>query len=196
MILASQSPRRKEILSMLGLSFSTYATNINEEEIMNNIIQQPSENVFGAIVSSLAENKAKAIDTDELILAADTIVVCENEIMGKPQNASDARRMLHQLCGKTHAVYTGFSIRKDECIQTYVDVSEVTFYPLSALQEEWIEQYIASGSPFDKAGAYGIQDFGSLLIEKIEGDFFSIMGLPIRLVARALDAFPKRMSIK
>jgi len=180
MILVSQSPRRKEILEMAGYTFSIYHPNIDEENYNNQLeIRQ--------IPVYLAVQKAKAaqlVFPDEVLVAADTIVVLNNEIIGKPSNASEAFDMLSRLSGNTHTVITGVCILKDHNSIEFNDFSKVTFKQLT---EKEINYYIQKHSPYDKAGSYGCQDFIGLIgIESIEGSFYNVMGLPVHKVYSAL----------
>ena len=118
------------------------------------------------------------------MLGADTIVVDGAEILGKPKDAADAKSMLQRLSGKTHAVITGVCLIKNSIAETFYHETRVTFYPLSAAE---IDAYVATGEPMDKAGAYGIQGRGCTLVERIEGDYFNVVGLPIAAVTRALQ---------
>ncbi|MBR6254137.1 MAG: septum formation protein Maf [Clostridiales bacterium] len=147
------------------------------------------------ICCSLAEAKAKAAldnlewssDEAPLVIGSDTIVVTEDEILGKPDDEADARRMLTILSGKTHRVYTGVAIlSKDLENRVFSAFADVRFHDLDDMQKDLIEKYIATGSPMDKAGAYGIQDEGALLIDSISGDYYAVVGLPIAQVNREL----------
>ena len=136
-------------------------------------------------VQLLARKKAKAIDTqDRLVLAADTVVALDGIIFGKPHDEEDARRMLRTLSGKTHQVHTGVCLQKDGKETVFCETAKVKFYPLT---EEEIDRYVSSKEPLDKAGAYGIQGKGALLIRRIDGDYYTIVGLPIARVVRELQ---------
>lgn len=182
MILASQSPRRLEILADAGFSPVVEPTKIDERRHAGEMPE--------ALVRRLAEEKARHVaglskeSSQELVLAADTVVwLGSGEVLGKPKDASDAARMLHLLSGATHFVSTGASAILGTAQRSLVDTAEVTFYPLTDAE---ISSYIASGEPADKAGAYGIQGRGRLLVQKISGDFYTVMGLPITRVVREL----------
>ena len=172
MILASNSIRRREILKDAGFNIRILPAEIEETSLKNTLIEK---------VKDIAYKKAYHIaksNLSEYVLAADTIVVIENKILGKPKDENEAKEFLKLLSANTHQVMTAYSfinIEKKICIQD-VDISEVKFYKLD---EEEIDWYIKTGEPFDKAGAYGIQGKGRIFIEKINGDFFSIMGFPI-----------------
>jgi len=180
MILVSQSPRRKEILEMAGYQFKIFHPNIDEEAHYD--IETTQLPVFLARKKALA---AKLIYPNEVLLAADTIVVLEDEIIGKPADYSEAFTMLSKLSGKTHTVITGVSIMKSEKVIEFNDFTQVTFKKLSEIE---INHYIQKHPPYDKAGSYGCQDFIGLIgIEHIEGSFYNVMGLPIHKVYPALN---------
>lgn len=149
----------------------------------------PDEGPFD-LVERLARAKAAAVAKEhakegEPVVAADTIVALDGELLGKPADEADARRMLHALCGKTHQVATGVCIVRDGSAESFVDITDVTFYELT---HDEIDAYVATGEPMDKAGAYGIQgQHGRMLVEKIDGDFYNVVGLPIAKVVRALS---------
>ena len=139
-----------------------------------------------------AEGAAPGSDSDIIVIGSDTVVVTEDEILGKPRDEADARRMLTKLSGRTHRVYTGVAILK-KCAgagtqsRVFSAFADVKFHSLDELQKQEIERYMAGGSPMDKAGAYGIQDEGSLLIDSISGDYYAVVGLPIAQVNRELQ---------
>ena len=173
MILASQSPRRIELIREAGFDVQVIPADIDESA-------RPGEGPF-ELVERLARAKAEAVSSahaapGETVVAADTIVALDGELLGKPADEADARRMLRALSGKTHQVATGVCIAHGECIDSFVDITDVTFYELSDAE---IDAYVATGEPMDKAGAYGIQGFGALLIEGIQGDYYNVMGLPV-----------------
>lgn len=149
----------------------------------------PDEGPFD-LVERLARAKAAAVAKEhakegEPVVAADTIVALDGELLGKPTDEADARRMLHALSGKTHQVATGVCIVLDGSAESFVDITDVTFYELT---HDEIDAYVATGEPMDKAGAYGIQgQHGRMLVEKIDGDFYNVVGLPIAKVVRALS---------
>lgn len=188
LILASASPRRRELLTQAGLKFSVAAANLNEDLL-------PDE-AAAAYVQRLAEEKAQAVwnarrasDTPDdplLVLGADTCVVCDGHILGKPADTTDARRMLELLSGRTHAVLTGLAVITSRKIARDVEITQVTF---NQLNDREIAQYIANGEPLDKAGAYAIQGYAARWIPRIEGCYFNVMGLPIaRTVALLVEA--------
>lgn len=174
-ILASQSPRRKELLESLGYNIDIVS--INCEEI------SPNDLEINQIAGYLSKRKAEAyssLNLNEILITADTIVALENEVLGKPTNESEAKEMLGKLSGKTHQVYTGVTIRTLQTETTFIDVVDVEF---DTLTDEEINHYINHYKPFDKAGAYGIQEWiGMAKIKNIKGSFYTIMGLPTHLV--------------
>ena len=182
MILASQSPRRIELMREAGFEITIKPADIDETPL-------PGEDPF-QLVERLARAKARAVasgvlDPTESIIAADTIVALGAKPLGKPVDATDARRMLRALSGKTHQVATGVCIVQNAQVSSFVDITDVNFYELS---DREIDAYIATGEPMDKAGAYGIQGaYGRMLVERIDGDFYNVVGLPIAKVVRALQ---------
>lgn len=179
MILASNSPRRKEILENFGFSLKVITKNIDEVSDETEIIKK---------VEDIANQKVMAVAKDypnEFVVGADTVVVIDNKILGKPKNEKDIYEMLQLLSGRTHEVITSFSfinISKNISI-TDSEISKVTFKNIS---DEEIKWYIDTKEPFDKAGSYGIQGKGSYFVENINGDFFSVMGFPIGKFVRLL----------
>ena len=172
-VLASGSPRRKQLMEMLGFK-NMEIIPAKGEEVIN------PELTPGRLVESLAEEKAKEVAAlraeNDLIIAADTIVWSEGRVLGKPRSEKDAEEMLRSLSGKTHEVYTGVCIIKDGELFSEHEMSRVRFRELS---ESEIKAYVKTGEPMDKAGAYGAQGKGALFIKGIEGDFFNVMGLPV-----------------
>ena len=179
-ILASASPRRKEILELADLSFDIMPS--NAEEITTKI--KPNE-----VVMELASIKAKDIyeksDKQSMIVGADTVVAYQGQILGKPKDEADAKRMLRMLSGQTHEVYTGVCVIEDGEAKTFYEETKVTFYEIS---DEQIDHYIKSGEPMDKAGSYGIQGKAAIFIKGIEGDYYNVVGFPI---ARFLQEITK-----
>jgi septum formation protein len=168
--LASSSPRRRQLLEMLGIPLRVIPANIAE-------VRRPLETPVD-YVERLAREKALSV-SGELVLGADTTVVVRDAVLEKPTDAADALRMLQQLQGRTHQVVTAIALVTNGSVHQATDVTNVTF---RRVDDEFLEAYVATGEPMDKAGAYGIQGFGAALVERIEGDFFSVMGLPLRLV--------------
>lgn len=181
LILASNSPRRKELLEKLQYPFE--CVKVEMVELIDLSLSLP------LAIEKVAKEKATLISAsypEDVVIAADTIVVLNNVVYGKPVSIEDARSMLGALSGNTHQVITGVCIKRGEVEMTFHQESNVTFFSLSPQE---IEDYLATKEPFDKAGAYGIQGYGALLVERIEGDFYSIMGLPIALLKRKLIEF-------
>lgn len=183
LILASSSPRRKELLQTLGLSFSIQSSDVDETTDPG---MQPQE-----IVEELALRKARKVAsglTEGVVLGSDTIVVLNGEILGKPVDDEDAYRMLHALQGCEHTVYSGIALIDAESGQSEVTHSR-TQVKIRPLAPDEIRAYIATREPMDKAGSYAIQGIGATLVEGIEGDYFTVVGLPLRLTASMLSRF-------
>ena len=180
LVLASASPRRREILSSAGLSFVVRVSNVPEE-------RGPQEAAV-AYVRRLAEEKAFAVPMDdgEVILAADTVVVLDEHVLEKPRDAADAARMLRLLSGREHEVITGICLRSAD--RKIVD-SETTRVRFIELNEAEIAAYTSSGEPMDKAGGYAIQGLASKFIDRIEGGYFNVVGLPMPMAYRHLKDF-------
>lgn len=182
-ILASSSLRRKELLQMIGLTCKIIAPQIDEKR--NPRLKIRSQ------VEAISQKKAQAVaeqHPDAVIIAADTLVEIEGEILGKPTDRDDAVRMLHKLSGKTHSVCTGFTII-DTASKKQSTKSEETKVTMRKVTEHEIMQYIETDKPFDKAGGYAIQGIGAILFERIEGDYSNVVGLPITSVALELKRF-------
>ena len=178
-ILASKSPRRQELLSLMGIKFSACAADIDEKIDEHLPIEQE--------ISRISRQKAEAIGDDEnIIISADTVVVLGNTVMGKPKREEHAREMLSSLSGKTHRVITAVTVRKGDKIRTKAITTEIVFRKLS---DREIDSYVESGSPMDKAGAYGIQEKAATFVEEIRGDYFSVVGLPVCTLATMLLEF-------
>jgi nucleoside triphosphate pyrophosphatase len=174
-ILASQSPRRKILLEQMGLEFLVIASDFDESELYNEI---PSEYVT-ELARGKAEFVARYIDYPAIIIGSDTTVYFENNYLNKPNDEEDAKNMLRKLSGGWHSVFSGICVIDTESGKIKKDYSE-TKVKFRELSGEEVDAYVASGSPLDKAGAYGIQDdFGAVFVEKIEGDFYNVVGLPI-----------------
>lgn len=178
-LLASKSPRRKELLTSLGYDFTTVS--IDCDEIFPETI--PSEEVAGYL-SELKANAYSNLQNGEVLITADTVVVLNHEILGKPNDKEHAFEMLEKLSGKTHQVYTGITLKTLEQTVTKTDVADVEFLDFN---DEEINYYIDNFKPFDKAGSYGIQEWlGMAKINKINGSFYTIMGLPTQLIHEEL----------
>lgn len=170
LILASQSPRRKELLGLFHIPFIVRVADIDETMDAG---KAPADEV--ARVSKL---KALAVprEPEDVVIAADTIVVLEGRVLGKPKDKADAEAMLTALSGRDHQVMTGVTVLKGQRCLTHTEITDIHFRPLS--QSE-IQTYVASGEPMDKAGAYGIQGGAALFAEKLQGDYYNVMGLPV-----------------
>ena len=186
-ILASASPRRKELLDKMGLDFSILAPDVDESKAGKDM---PPELYVQELALLKASGAAKLLPSrqqrDSLILAADTVVCQDGKILGKPADADMAFAMLSDLSGRKHAVYTGICVmRTSDGFSVCRGVkTEVEFNPLS---EDKIRRYIDTGEPMDKAGAYGIQGFGATLVKRIDGDYFNVVGLPLSALAEVLE---------
>lgn len=180
-ILASASPRRQELISLVTNEFEIHTADVDET------IEEGTSPEEAVMLLSL--KKAKAVSDlfgGRTVIGADTIVVCDGIILGKPENRENAKEMLRMLSGRTHQVLTGVTITDGEKTDTFFVSSDVTFFNLT---EEEISGYAESGEPDDKAGAYAIQGKGSLFVEKINGDYFNIVGFPVSEVNRHLKVF-------
>lgn len=180
-ILASRSPRRRQLLAMLNIPHTVQPAELDESRRAG---ETPVD-----YACRLASEKARSVAADfpgQLVLGADTTVVLAVETLGKPRDADEAKRMLARLSDRTHEVVSAIAVVEGTRLEAAVDVTRVTFRQLS---EEFVGDYVATGEPLDKAGAYGIQGYGAALIERIEGDFFGVMGLPVRLVLDLLARF-------
>ena len=175
-ILASNSPRRKQILEDAGIVFTVVPSNFNEEQVKG--LSPKNYCVY------LAENKAKSVykGDNSVVIGADTIVLLDGEILGKPKNESDATLMLKKLSGKMHSVITGYAVIKNGTVYSGF---EETFVEFNKLSDTLIKTYVESGLPLDKAGAYGIQD-GFPLVKKITGDYLNVVGLPVNKILEIL----------
>ena len=170
LILASASPRRQELLKLFGLPFTVRVADIDET-------MDPGLPPFDE-VGRVSRAKALAIprETDDIVIAADTIVVCEGKTLGKPRDAEDAKAMLRLLSGRDHQVMTGCTVLRGESRETFTEVTDIHFRDLSEIE---IARYVASGEPMDKAGSYGIQGGAALFCTHMVGDYYNVMGLPV-----------------
>ena len=177
LILASASPRRKALLSLFGIPFTVRAADIDET-------MDPEKPPFDE-VARVSRSKALAVSRGEedIVIAADTIVVCQGKVLGKPHSEAEAASMLRLLSGRDHQVMTGCTVVRGEAIQTFTEVTDLHFRPL---REAEIIRYVDSGEPMDKAGAYGIQGGAALFCEKIVGDYYNVMGLPVCRLGQVL----------
>ena len=179
MILASQSPRRRELLGQMGFSFTVRPAKGEE-------LPHP-ELTPAQLVEELARQKALEVSaeaaSDDVVVAADTVVAIDGVVLGKPRDKAHAAEMLSALSGREHTVYTGVAVKRGETLLVEHETTQVRFRPLT---EREIDLYIQTGEPMDKAGSYGIQGYGALLVEGIRGDYFNVVGLPICRLGRML----------
>lgn len=183
-ILASQSPRRKELLAMLSVPFTVQESRIDERALdaadtLAGIRRTPAQKA-AAMAEAKGLDVSRTAPVDSIIIAADTIVAQGEEILHKPKDAVDAIQMLHRLSGNTHTVHTGMSViyksEQNEIVHTSVSSTQVVFRPLTDAE---IRAYVATEEPLDKAGAYGIQGKGAFCVERLEGDYYTVVGLPL-----------------
>jgi septum formation protein len=177
LILASASPRRAEILRNAGIQFEVRATDVDESRLTGEFPGDYVRRLALAKAQSAAAKYLEPVD-EMLILGADTVVVVDADILGKPVSPDDARSMLRRLSGRVHEVHTGLALLPSTRAEQRI-VEEITRVQFAPLGEEEIEDYIATGEPFDKAGAYGIQGIGGRYVTRIEGCYFNVMGLPL-----------------
>lgn len=184
LILASTSPRRKDLLDQLGLQFDVIPSQFNEDSVA---VTSPAD-----LVRRLAVGKARAVlpevEGEALVIGADTIVVLDGGILGKPRDEAEARAMLSSLSGRTHRVFTGVALVRLPGGEEHVGHEE-TAVTMRRLTPRQVAAYVASGEPMDKAGAYAVQGLGSVLVERLEGDYFNVVGLPLPKLARLLETF-------
>ena len=184
LVLASTSPRRQELLGLLGLPFEVIGS-LYDESVISPDGMAPAD-----YVTQLAQGKASEVagrlDADALVIGADTTVVLDGQFLNKPTGPDDAASMLRRLSGRTHEVYTGLCVIRGQTLLTNYAVTEVAF---AALTDEAIAAYVATGEPLDKAGAYGIQGKALSFIPSISGDYFNVVGLPLYLLGQMLAQF-------
>lgn len=181
-VLASQSPRRRQLLGQMGLEFTTQSPEIDESAFHGRDARD--------LVETLSREKARWVarqqTPDTLVIGADTVVVLDRAILGKPRDGAEAEAMLAALSGRDHQVFTGVTLCQGDRILTQAEETQVTFRPLTSQE---IRQYVSTGEPMDKAGSYGIQGYGCLLVEGIRGDYFNVVGLPVCRLGRMLARF-------
>ena len=177
LILASASPRRKELLGLYGIPFTVRAADIDET-------MDPDKPPFDE-VARLSREKALAVprEPEDVVVAADTIVVCDGIVLGKPRDEAQAIEMLSLLSGRAHQVMTGCTVLRGQKYETFTEVTDIHFRPLSPGE---IRRYVATGEPMDKAGAYGIQGGAALFCQRMEGDYYNVMGLPVCALGQVL----------
>lgn len=194
LILGSASPRRRELLSLITEDFTIKLADIDERALETDLEARkvPALEVSEELASAKAHAVFETLDEDSrassVVIGADTSVILDDEIYGKPESEEDAKRMLTNLSGRKHVVATGVSLVYEGGEKRFTDVSLVEFYPLDDYQRNVIARYVESGDPMDKAGAYGIQSGGALLVKGIEGDFLNVVGLPVARLARELSS--------
>ena len=176
-ILASASPRRQELLKLFGVPFLVRVADIDETM---DLTKSPFEEV-----ARVSRMKALAVsrNADDIVIAADTIVVCEGKVLGKPHSEAEAADMLRLLSGRDHQVMTGCTVLRGEKCESFTEVTDLHFRPLT---EKEIARYVASGEPMDKAGAYGIQGGAALFCQRMVGDYYNVMGLPVCRLGQVL----------
>ena len=177
LILASASPRRKELLGLYGIPFTVRAADIDET-------MDPDKPPFDE-VARLSREKALAVprEPEDVVVAADTIVVCDGIVLGKPRDEAQAIEILSLLSGRPHQVMTGCTVLRGQKDETFTEVTDIHFRPLSPGE---IRRYVATGEPMDKAGAYGIQGGAALFCQRMEGDYYNVMGLPVCALGQVL----------
>jgi septum formation protein len=175
-VLASQSPRRRELLTLIGIAHEVRPADIDESYLPGETPREHAER--------LARGKAAALEglgDDTVTIGSDTIVVVDGDVLGKPRDRAHAVEMLRRLSGRSHVVMTGVAVRRGDAIASGVEEVGVTF---RALTDEQIERYIDTGEPMDKAGSYGIQGYGATIVERVDGDYFAVMGLALGLLVK------------
>lgn len=183
LILASQSPRRRELLERMGLTQFEIRPAAGEETASPGL---PPAQLVEELSRQKARETALTAGAEDVIIAADTVVAADSQVLGKPHSPEEAREMLRFLSGRTHTVYTGVTVRRADQILTQHEATDVLFRPLT---EQEIDAYVATGEPMDKAGAYGIQGRGCVLVEGIRGDYYNVMGLPVCRLGLMLREF-------
>ncbi len=186
-VLASASPRRKELLSLIFNEYDICPADCDETLPEGIKAQEAVEHL------SLIKNKAalEICGKESLVISADTVVAVDDEILGKPVDKDDARRMITLLSGREHQVYTGVTLSLNGEFKTFSEKTDVTFYELT---EEEIESYISSSEPYDKAGSYGIQGKAGLLVKSVNGDYYNVVGLPVARLKREIMSFIEKQS--
>lgn len=180
-ILASQSPRRRELLKLVTPEFEVIPSQLDESSVPVEPVDYYAERLARAKALEIVQKCP-----EDVVIGCDTVVLLAERILGKPKNREEALEMLHFLSGRTHKVITGVSLMRGQRAVSFSQVTEVEFFNLT---DREIDAYIATGEPFDKAGGYGIQEYGSLLVEEIRGDFFNVVGLPVARLKKELDVF-------
>jgi septum formation protein len=187
-ILASQSPRRRELLTLIGIKHEVLPADIDESLMPGELPAPHAERLARAKAHTIAEREPGAV-----VIAADTIVVVDGDVLGKPRDSAEAHAMLKRLSGRTHTVLTAIAVARAAQTESAVESVDVTF---RALTDSEITAYIATGEPMDKAGAYGIQGYGATIVERVSGDYFSVMGLGLRRLVELLGRVGATYSYK
>lgn len=182
LILASQSPRRQQLLQQMGLRFTVKVADIDETMDPT----QPPETQVAQVSARKAAAIAAVSGEEEIIIAADTIVVVDDTILGKPHSEEEARAMLRMLSGRSHRVMTGVTVQKGNKSLSHTEITEIRFRELTDTE---ISAYVASGDPMDKAGSYGIQNAAAVFVSGMQGDYFNVMGLPLCALTQLLRRF-------
>ena len=178
MILASQSPRRRELLALVGIPHEVRPADIDETYLPGEPPRDHAERLAREKTAAIA-----AAEPEALVIGSDTIVVVDGAVLGKPAEPAEAERMIARLAGRTHTVMTGVAVAWRGQTRSAVEEVDVTFHPLSARE---IAEYVATREPMDKAGAYGIQGYGATIVARVDGDYFAVMGLPLQRLVRLL----------
>lgn len=178
MILASQSPRRRELLALVGIPHEVRPADIDETYLPGEPPRDHAERLAREKTAAIA-----AAEPEALVIGSDTIVVVDGDVLGKPAEPAEAERMIARLAGRTHTVMTGVAVAWRGQTRSAVEEVDVTFHPLSARE---IAEYVATREPMDKAGAYGIQGYGATIVARVDGDYFAVMGLPLQRLVRLL----------
>jgi septum formation protein len=193
LVLASASPRRRELLAQAGFTFTVHPAHIPEDPLegedpiayVTRLAREKAQVVFRSLsTEDNAKQESDSEPSELVVLGADTTVTLDDEILGKPEDAADAARMLHRLSGRTHRVITGVAVVSAQGVEVAAEATAVRFLTLS---DQEIDAYVATGEPMDKAGAYAIQGLAARWIPRIEGCYFNVVGLPLALVAAMLD---------
>jgi septum formation protein len=177
-ILASQSPRRRELLSLVGIAHEVQPADIDESYLAGERPREHAERLARGKTAVIAER-----EPDALVIGSDTIVVVDGDVLGKPVDEPDAVRMLERLAGRSHVVVTAVAVAWRGETRSEVEEVGVTFHPMNRTE---VDAYIATGEPMDKAGAYGIQGYGATIVSRVDGDYFAVMGLPLQRLTRVL----------
>lgn len=192
LILASASPRRRELLGMIANEFLVMTAHVDEETLMNNFPWDDKksfhEQVKGVVVR-LSGEKARQVATNRshaMVIGADTVVVLGDRLLGKPADREEAFQMIRSLAGQTHVVMTGVTVCFNENVRSFVSETNVRFIPWDRQMEEEVMLYVEQGLPLDKAGAYGIQEAAGLWVDWMEGDYFNVVGLPVAKLNRVM----------